>query len=327
MNAMNRCLSCICALALGVMPPLARSQDYPAKPILVVSESNVGSIGDTAIRLVAKQMSDNLGQQVVIESCVGAQGAIAAAAVKRSAPDGYTVFYSSTNGLINARFLLKNIAWDALKDFAPISAVVTTPSFLVVNVSVPANTLKELIDFAKGNPGKLSIGSTGLGSPFHLWGEVFKATAGIDLTHVPYGTGNVGMPVNDLVSGRLQVYFMSYSILRTQIATGKVRVLATIANERYKRLPEMPTIFEQLPDYELVPTLYGMLGPLGMQPRAAERLSAEIRKALQNPDVSGKLDDLGIVAMGSTPEGLTSALKDGIQIVAKVTKRLGIEPQ
>ncbi|MFM9972363.1 MAG: Bug family tripartite tricarboxylate transporter substrate binding protein [Burkholderiales bacterium] len=306
---------------------IASSQDYPVKPIQIVSESIVGSVGDTAIRLVARKMSDNLGQQVVVENRPGAQGAIAAAAVKKAAPDGYTMFYSSTTGLVNARFLVKNRPYDSLKDFSPVSAVIGTASFMVVNADVPANSVKELVELARRDPGKYAYGSTGMGSLFHLYGESIKYVTGTDMTHVPYNAGNVGAAVNDILSGRIQAYFMSYSVLRTQLKTGKVRVLATMNANRYKRLPEVPSMTEALPNYQVPPALYALLAPLGTSKPNLERLSAEVKKGLLDPDVSGKLDELGIIPVGTTPDELTTILTNAIDVVGKITSAIGLKPE
>ena len=148
-------------------------QPWPAKNIVIISENNVGSIGDTALRLSLFKLAQGLGQQVVIENRPGAQGAVAAGVVKRASADGYTLFYCSSNGLINARFLVKNLPFDTFKDFVPITAVASTPSFIVISTTVPANNLREFVDYARRNPGKLQFGSTGMGSTFHLYGEAF----------------------------------------------------------------------------------------------------------------------------------------------------------
>ncbi len=316
------------ALAIGCALPFAcLAQAWPAKPIQIVSDNNVGSIGDTALRLAAVKMAEGLGQQVVIENRAGAQGAIAAAVVKKAAPDGYTTFYGASSGMVIARFFLKNKPYDSLKDFAPISAVVSTASFLVVNADLPAHSVKELAEYARRNPGKLLYGSTGIGSPFHLYGEALKAASGTDITHVPYNTGNAGIMVNDLIAGRLQVYFMSYSILRGQLKNPKVRPLAAIGTERFKRHPEIPAITEELPAYQVAPSIYAWFGPLGLPQPVAARLSAEARKALGNPEVFAKLDELGIIPVGSTPEGLTALLLSSIDTVGKIAKAIGVEPE
>jgi tripartite-type tricarboxylate transporter receptor subunit TctC len=314
-------------VACAAFTALAHAQDYPVKPLQIVSESIVGSVGDTAIRLVARKMSDNLGQQVVVENRPGAQGAIAAGAVKKAAPDGYTAFYGSTTGLVNARFLVKNRPYDSLKDFAPVSAVIGTASFLVVNAEVPANSVRELVELARRNPGKLAFGSTGMGSLFHLYGESINFATGVDMTHVPYNAGNVGAAVNDILSGRIQVYFMSYSVLRTQLKTGKLRVLATMGASRYKRQPEAPSITEALPNYQVPPSLYALLAPLGAPKPVLERLSSEVRKGLMDADVSTKLDELGIIPVGSTPDELTAILTDAIDVVGRITAAIGLKPE
>src|SRR4029077_12390882 len=268
-------------------------QGYPAKPILVVSTASPGSSGDAALRLTAAKMSASLGQPVVVELKTAARGAQAAQALARAGADGYTITYGTSGTYVNARLLFQNLAFDVLKDFAPISLAVGSPSYVVVNASVPVNSLKELIDYAKRNPGKLEYASTGIGSVFHLTGESLKLYAGIDLLHVPYAQANFSQMINDGASGRVALWFPTCAFLAPNMVN-KVKPLAIVDTRRSARLPDLPTVAEVVPGFQGFPAWWAFFGPAGLPPAIAEHLSAEVRAALKAPDVQPKLSDLGL---------------------------------
>src|SRR5216683_5560541 len=198
-NLMGACR--VAAAAAWVLAATAAwPQAYPTKPILIVSTASPGSSGDAALRVMAAKMSASLGQPVIVEVKTAARGALAAQALARAGPDGYTITYGTSGTFVNARFLFKNLAFDVLKDFVPISLAVSAPSYVAVNASVPVNSLQELIAYAKRNPGKLEYASSGAGSVFHLAGESLKLYAGIDLLHVPYAQANFSQMIADWVS-------------------------------------------------------------------------------------------------------------------------------
>jgi len=188
---------------------------------------------------------------------------------------------------VNARFLFKHLAFDVLKDFAPISLAVSSPSYVAVHVSVPVNSLQELIDYAKRNPGKLEYSSSGVGSVFHLAGESLKLYAGIDLLHVPYAQANFPQMVNDWASGRVALWFPTYAFLVPNMP--KVRPLAIVDNQRSARMPDIPTVAETLPNFRGFPAWWAFFGPTGLPAPIAERLSGEVRAALKQPEVVAKL--------------------------------------
>jgi len=284
----------LCSLALFAAAALCagavRPQGYPAKPVLVVSTASPGSSGDAALRLMAAKMSASLGQPVVVELKTAARGAQAAQALARAGADGYTITYGTSGTYVNARFLFKNLAFDVLKDFAPISLAVSSPSYVAVHVSVPVNSLQELIDYAKRNPGKLEYSSSGVGSVFHLAGESLKLYAGIDLLHVPYAQAN-------------------------------------FPQMRSARMPDVPTVAETLPNFRGFPAWWAFFGPAGLPPAIAERLSGEVRAALKQPEVVAKLGDLGLTTIGSTPDELAAHLKREIDAVGSLAKAIGLEPE
>lgn len=316
----------VAGAALLLAASNALPQAYPAKPILVVSTASPGSSGDAALRLMAAKMTASLGQPVVIEVKTAARGAQAAQALARAGADGYTITYGTSGTYVNARFLFKNLAFDVLKDFAPISLAVSSPSYVVVNASVPVNSLKELIDYAKRNPGKLEYASTGVGSVFHLTGESLKLYAGIDLLHVPYAQANFSQMINDWASGRVALWFPTYAFLAPNLAN-KVKPLAIVDVRRSSRLPDLPTVAEIVPGFQGFPAWWAFFGPAGLPASIADRLSVEVRAALNAPDVQTRLNDLGLSTPASTPEGLDAHLRREIDAVGNLVKTIGLKPE
>jgi tripartite-type tricarboxylate transporter receptor subunit TctC len=319
----------VAVLAVGAAivfaAPQAWCQAYPAKPILIVSTASPGSSGDAALRVITAKMSASLGQPVVVETRTAARGAQAAQALARAGADGYTLTYGTSGTYVIARFLFKNLAFDVLKDFTPISLAVSAPSYVAVNASVPVNSLQELIDYAKRNPGKLEYASSGAGSVFHLAGESLKLYAGIDLLHVPYAQANFSQMINDWVSGRVAIYFPTYLFLAPHMP--KVRPLAIVDSRRSTRLPDVPTVAETLPGFQSFIAWWAFFGPAGLPAPVVERLSSEARAAMRHPDVAAKLDDLGLTIVASTPEELDAHLKRDIAAVGNLAKAIGLVPE
>ncbi|HTQ76027.1 MAG TPA: tripartite tricarboxylate transporter substrate-binding protein [Burkholderiales bacterium] len=314
------------AAALLIAANTALPQAWPAKPILVVSTASPASSGDAALRMMAAKMSVTLGQPVIVELKTAARGAQAAQALAKAGPDGYTITYGTSGTYVNARFLYKNLAFDVLKDFAPISLAVSSPSYVVVNATVPVNSLRELIDYAKRNPGKLEYASTGVGSVFHLTGESLKLYAGIDLLHVPYAQANFSQMINDWASGRVALWFPTWAFLAPNMVN-RVKPLAIVDARRSSRLPQLPTVAEIVPGFQGFPAWWAFFGPAGLPASIAERLSIEIRSALNAPDVRPKLDDLGLSILASTPEELDTHLRREIDAVGRLVKSIGLEPE
>src|SRR5438876_7750859 len=315
----------LCAAASLLAANAVWPQVYPTKPILVVSTASPGSSGDAALRVMAAKMSASLRQPVVIEVKTAARGALAAQALARAGPDGYTITYGTSGTYVNARFLFKNLAFDVLKDFVPVSLAVSAPSYVAVNASVPVNSLQELIDYAKRNPGKLEYASSGAGSVFHLAGESLKLYAGIDLLHVPYAQANFSQMVGDWVSGRVAIYFPTYLFLAPYLS--KVKPLAIVDSRRSSRMPQIPTVAQILPGFRAFPAWWAFFGPAGLPAPVAERLSGEVRAALKAPDVQAKLNDLGLTTLASTPEELAAHLRREIEAVGSLARAIGLEPE
>jgi len=314
-------------LALMTAPLAAPAQTYPDRAIRIVSGTQTGSSGDLAGRLLAVKLTAAFGQSVVFESRPGANGALAANYVKSLPPDGYGILFLASSTIITGPLMVKNVGFEALRDFTPISLAVAVPSYLVVNSSLAVDNVSSLIDYAKRNPGKLAYGSVGRGSAFHLIGESFKLATGIDMLHVPYTGANNANIIGDLLNNRIQVYFPAYPAVLSALPTGQVKLLAVFQTARVKQLPQLPTVNETLPNNKIVPSWFGFMGPAGLPQPIATRLQEEIRKALADPEVTSKLEEVGIIPVGSTSSEMAEAIRAGTDDMSKLVKELGIEPQ
>lgn len=317
----------LAALALMTAPLAAPAQTYPDRAIRIVSGTQTGSSGDLAGRLLAVKLTAVFGQSVVFESRPGANGALAANYVKSLPPDGYGILFLASSTIISGPLMVKNVGFEALRDFTPISLAVAVPSYLVVNSSLAVDNVSSLIDYAKRNPGKLAYGSVGRGSAFHLIGKSFKLATGIDMLHVPYTGANNANIIGDLLNNRIQVYFPAYPAVLSALPTGQVKLLAVFQTARVKQLPQLPTVNETLPNNKIVPSWFGFMGPAGLPQPIATRLQEEIRKALADPEVTSKLEEVGIIPVGSTSSEMAEAIRAGTDDMSKLVKELGIEPQ
>ena len=322
---MRNTLHAVAIVALAFVSFAAFPQPWPARPILVLSGTGLGNPGDTALRLISPRISDALGQTIVIETRAGGSGTIAYTAVARAAPDGYTITFG-TSSLATLRYLIKNPPVDPLKDFTPVSLVVSSPSVFAVTPSLPVNSVKEFIDYAKKNPGKLSFVHTGVGAALHLMGESLNQHAGISMVAVPYKQSG-GTMTNDFLTGRVPVYFSSLGTMRPHYSDGRAKIIAVINSKRFRQLPDIPTVNETLPDFYNVMPWFAFLGPAGMPNSIAERFSAETRKALEEPSVTAKLDAYGAVINASTPGELAAHMKRETEFMGGLIRSLGIVPE
>ncbi len=322
---MRNALHALAILALALVPVAAFPQAWPARPILVVSGTGLGNPGDTALRLIAPKISDALGVPVAIETRAGGSGTIAYAAVARAAPEGYTILFG-TSSLATLRYLIKNPPVDPLKDFTPVSLVLASPSVFAINPSLPVSSVKEFIDYAKKNPGKLSFVHTGVGAALHLIGESLNQAAGINMLAVPYKQSG-GTMTNDFVTGRVPVYFSSLGTMRPFYTDGRAKIIAVVNSKRFRQLPEVPTVNETLPDFYNVMPWFAFLGPLGMPDTIAERFSAETHKALHDPKITAHLEGYGAVIVGSTPSELAAHMKRENEFMGRLIRSLGIVPR
>ncbi|HEX4798667.1 MAG TPA: tripartite tricarboxylate transporter substrate binding protein [Burkholderiales bacterium] len=311
--------ACVAAAA----PVAAFAQVYPARPIRSIM--TVAGGADIVARLVAQALTEALGQPVVVESQAGAGGAIGAETVARAAPDGHTIMLASASTVVMNRFLSKSAHLDPLKDFTPITKAFETVALVVTSPSLPVDSVRELIEYARRNPAKLSFGTSGVGTTHHLSGEAIRLLAGIDWIHVPY---KGGPPVlTDLVGGQIQVGFTILATAATFIKSGKVKVLAVNGAKRFHVIPDVPTVSEQLPGYEAPSTWGGYFGPAGMPQPVAKRLHDEIVRVLTRPEVRSKAEDIGFVIDTSTPEELTETIRRDIAYTSRIVKAIGIQPE
>jgi tripartite-type tricarboxylate transporter receptor subunit TctC len=280
---------------------------------------------DIIARLVAQGLTQSLGQPVVVESLSGAGGAIGAEAVARAAPDGYTIMLTSASALVMNRFLSKSARLDPLKDFTPITRAFDTVAVIVTSPSLRVGSMRELIEYAKRNPGKLSYGTSGIGTTHHLSGESIRLLTGIDWVHVPY---KGGPPVlTDLVAGEIQVGFSILATAAPFVASGKARLLAVNGAKRYHVIADVPTVSEQLPGYEPPSTWGGYFGPAGMPGAVVARLHDEIVRVLSTPEVRARAEDIGFPIATSAPEELSANIRRDIEYTAKIVEAVGIKPE
>lgn len=307
-------------LAALVCPSLAIAQDYPSKPIRFIVPFPPGGATDTFARILGQKMTDSWGQQVVIDNRPGAGGNIAAELAAKSPADGYTIIIVGMSHAVNVS-LYKKIAYDPVKDFAPITQVASVESFLVVHPSLPVKSVKELIALAKARPGQLNYGSGGNGAPGHLAGELFKMLAGINMVHVPY---KGAQSMVGLLNGDHAVEFNNLITVGAHIKSGKVRVLAVGSAKRSPLMPEVPAMREAgVPGYEKV-QWFGVLAPAGTPQPIISKLNAEMVRALRLPDVTKRLRDLGSEPVANSPEQFDVLIKSEIKKWAKVIKEVGI---
>ncbi|MFM9969862.1 MAG: Bug family tripartite tricarboxylate transporter substrate binding protein [Burkholderiales bacterium] len=313
--------------AMGmVMLDSTQAQSFPTKPLRVISNSASGSPGDIALRLVAPRISASVGQPVVVETKAGAGGQIAAQDVLRAGADGYSMMFS-TNMIISSKYLLKNVTIDVQRDFAPVSMAARVTNLVAVHNSVPGNTLREFVDYAKKNPGKVSVSSNGIGSSLHLQWIGFMQSTGTDLNHIPYGSGNEGLRNNDFLTGRIGATLIPYSSIRQAVEAKQVRILAVLGDSRYKRLPDVPSLNEAIPDYKFTLGFWGFFAPAATPAPIVTRLSDEIQKGFRDADIATKLEALDTEPSTSSPRDFAAAIKVFDTNVAALVKAAGLTPQ
>jgi tripartite-type tricarboxylate transporter receptor subunit TctC len=309
------------AVLLAAALPCA-AQDYPAKPILMLMPLQAGSAVDIMMRIVAQKMGDSLGRQVVVENQPGAAGMIGAERIKRAAPDGYTI------GVLNDSILtmipnIRQVPYDPLKDFAPLSVVAGITWVMVANNDLPVKTVPDFIALAKSRPGKIDYSSGGVGSPQHVAMEAFKAATGTYIVHIPYrGATQAAL---DVISNQVQVHFSAVSIVQPHIKAGRMRALAVPSAKRSPLLPDVPTMAEAgVAGFEWV-TWASLVVPVGTPKPIVDRLTAEVVKAVTAPDVREKLIAQGFEPIGSPPEQVTQWTKAGLARMSEIVKRADIK--
>jgi tripartite-type tricarboxylate transporter receptor subunit TctC len=315
----------ICLLAALAVAAPASAQGWPTRPITMVVPFPPGPALDLVARLVGIKLGEALGQTVVVENRTGANGMIGSNLVARAPPDGYMLLMTTASTHVTAVHLMKNLSYDPIKDFTPIVAAVEPVTCLVINGALPVNSVPELIAYAKAHPGELSYGSSGVGSVFHLMGELFNQTAGVKINHVPYR--GVAPALQDVIAGNIPMAFLSISNVLGLADQSNVKILAVLEPRRFALRPQIPSMSELLPAFRKPSSWFGMAGPAGLPPAITARLNAETIKALNAPDVLPRLNQNGMTVIGGTPDDFKALIEDGIERYGAIIKAAGIEPE
>jgi tripartite-type tricarboxylate transporter receptor subunit TctC len=310
-------------IALPVATSVSMAQDYPSRPIRMVIAFPAGGPTDFVGRLIGEKLKTLLGQSVIIDNRPGANGAIGADYVAKSEPDGYTLFFTTVGAVAITPGLRSNLAYDPLRDFAPIMRVVQNTTILVVKADMPVNSAKELAALAKAKPETVSIASTGVGSMPHLALELYQASAGVKFLHVPYR--GAAPALTDLLGGQVQGFFADAPVLMSQIQAGTIRAIGAASDKRTPVLPDVPTLAEQgFPDTD-AGNWYGLLAPARTPPAIIARLHDAVTAALNDPEVRQKLIQSGAEPKPSTPEEFSQFLQSEIERWGRIIREKGIK--
>jgi tripartite-type tricarboxylate transporter receptor subunit TctC len=309
------------AAALPAASRIARAQAYPSRPVRIVVGLAPGGANDIVARLMGQWLSERLGQQFVIENRPGAGSNIATEVVVRAPPDGHILLLVGATNTINTTLYAK-LNFDFIRDIAPVAGIVRLPNLMMVNPSVPAKTVPEFIAYAKANPGKINMASPGIGTTPHLAGELFKMMAGLNLVHVPYRGGVPAL--TDLISGQVQVMFLSPAASIEYIRSGRLRALAVTTATRWEGLPDLPILVDFVPGYEAISWL-GIGAPQGTSTEIIQQLNTEINAGLADPTFKARLADVGGSALSGSPADFGRLIADETEKWGKVVKFVGIK--
>jgi tripartite-type tricarboxylate transporter receptor subunit TctC len=309
------------AAAFPAVLRFAWAQTYPTRPVRIVVGLTAGSASDIVARLVGQWLSERLGQQFVVENRPGAGTNIAAEAVVRSAPDGYTLLLAASPNAINAS-LYDKLSFNFIRDIAPVAAISHEPNVVVVNPSVPIRTVPEFIAYAKANPGRINMASAGNGTTSHLAGELFKMMTGVNIVHVPYRGG--GPALTDLLAGQVQVFFPPMVVPIGQVRAGKLRALAVTTATRSEALPDIPTVGEFVPGYE-ASVWFGLGAPNGTPAEIIDKLNQETNAALADPKIKARMAESGGNALAGSPADFGKLIAEETEKWAKVIRATNIK--
>jgi tripartite-type tricarboxylate transporter receptor subunit TctC len=310
------------AAALPAVSRIARAQTYPARPVRWIVSFAAGGPNDIVARLVGQYLSEKLGQQVIIENKGGAGGNVGMEAVLRSPPDGYAIGFVAPNNAINAT-IYEKLPFDFLRDSAPVGGMMLLTNVMVVNPDVPAKTVAEFIAYAKANPGKLNMASSGIGTSVHMSGELFKMMTGINMQHVPYRGSAPAM--QDLLTNRVQVMFDNLPGSVQYIKAGTLRALGVTAGKRADAIPDVPTIGETVPGYEAI-VWYGISVPKGTPQEIINTLNGTLNAVLADPKLRVRLTELGGVPMPTSPAEFGKLVAEETEKWGKVVRAANIKP-
>ena len=304
------------AAALPAVSRIAWAQAYPTRPVRLIAPFPAGGVVDLFSRLIGQPLSERLGQPVIIENRAGAGGNVGTEAVVRASPDGYTLLLITSTNAIN-QTLYDKLNFDFVRDIAPVASIVRGIGVLEVHPSFPAKTVPEFIAYVKANPGRVNMASGGIGSSQHIYGELFKMMAGVDIVHVPYRGG--GPALTDLLAGQVPVMFDTIATSMEQIKAGKLRALAVTSATRSEVLPDIPTIGEFVPGYEAT-GWQGIGAPRNTPPEIIDRLHKEIDACLDDPKVKARIVELGYLEFKTSQTEFTRFVGESIEKWAKVIR-------
>ena len=307
--------------ALPALSGIARAQTYPTRPVRIVVTFPPGGPNDLHARLLGEWLANRLGQPFIVETRLGGGGTIGTEVVVRSAPDGYTLLLLSGGLAINAAFY-PNLSYDLVRDIAPVAAFFKSAHIMLVNPSVPAETVPEFVAYAKANPGKINFGSNGVGATGHLAGEMFKVLTGVDMLHVPYR--GEAPALTDLLSGRLQLMFTSMTSSLPMIKGGRLRGLAVTTLDRAEALPNLPPLAEFVPGYELT-SWVGIGAPQNTPVEIINKLNVEINAGLASPAIKNEYAELGLDIFATTPGNFGKLIADDVEKWKSFVKRANIK--
>ncbi len=308
------------AAAIAMTGTASAHDKYPSKPVTLVVPQAAGGANDTIARIVAQKLTEQMGQQFIIDNRPGAGGNIGTAAAAKAKPDGYTLMLTVNSAHVINPALYKNAGFNPVKDFEPVTPVATAGYVLVANPTFPAKNVNELIAAAKAQPGKLAIASAGNGTLNHLIGEMLQKAAGIELVHIPYKGASAA--VTDVVGGQVPLSVQSLPSSIAFIKSGKLKVLGVVNEKRVSALPDVPTIGESIKGFGETPW-YGLFAPAGTPKAVVDRLQAEVSKALESPEVKEKLAGVGCEPFKSTPDQFAALIKDDLPKWARIVKESG----
>ena len=308
-------LSALAAAVFGV-PCTAFAQAYPSKPIRMIAPYPPGASMDIVARTLGQKMAESMGQAFVVENKAGASGAIGSDLLARAAPDGYTIGFGNPSTHVLPVALKRKMTYDAVKDFTPLGVIAKNILAIVVQPSLGITTVRELVDYARINPGKIAYGTPGSGTSHHMIGEMLNEVAKVDLLHIPYKGG--GPAIADLLSGQIPMNIASFTTVVPYVKSGRARVIAILDDRRYADMPEIQTGIESYPGFEARASWIGMFGPAGMPPEIVTRIHTEMRKALEDQEVRKRLEANGFEIIGGSPAEFRAFLAADIALWSRV---------
>ena len=320
---MQRTAAVLFACAVMFASATADAQNYPNKPIRVVVPFAPGGGVDLTARLITQRMQASLGQALIIDNRGGAAGQIGEEIVSRAPADGYNLLYGVGSDMSLRQFISKNPQLDPVKDFTPIATAVGTVSIIAGGPATPGTTLKDVIAFARSNPGKLTYGTAGVASYQHLIGEVLQLN-GVRLVHVPFK--GLAPALQALVAGQIELSITNFATSIAQINAGKVRALAVLEPRRYEAAPGVPALAEEVPGFSVPTTWFGFFGPAGLSPSILARLNAEVSSAVDSPEIAPKLRELYVRTIHTPPEQMSALIASTAEAFGRIVKAAGIKP-